>query len=290
MNLYNDASLVITPNGFKAGKLYAVKGADLGVTRATSATRVNANGLIETVASNVPRIDYSGGSCPSILIEPQRTNLLLRSQEFDNVFWTPNNVTVNANSVISPDGTQNAETITSSGTTSFLYTPTLSLTGAYTLSFFAKKATSNFCWVYLNGYDAIFNLNTGTFVSSVVAPESYSIIAYANGWYKISITKTSPILDALSGIGVASSTNFNGVVGTNIYVWGAQLEAGSYATSYIPTTSASVTRNEDVITLTPTTGLTEITETFSDDTTNVITTIPSTYTMSQGRIKNVVMK
>jgi hypothetical protein len=287
---YNDASIIITPNAFKAGKLYAVKGADLSVSRATSATRVNANGLIETVASNVPRIDYSGGGCPSILVEPQRTNLLLRSQEFDNVAWTPNNVTVNANSVISPDGTQNAETITSSGTTSFLYRPTLSLTGAYTLSFFAKKATSNFCWVYLNGYDAIFNLNTGTFVSSVVAPESYSIIAYANGWYKISITKTSPILDALSGIGVASSTNFNGVVGPNIYVWGAQLEAGSYATSYIPTTSAIVTRNADVITLTPTTGLTEITETFENGTTNVIITIPSTYTMSQGRIKNVVMK
>ena len=290
MSLFEEASLVITPNAFKAGKLYAVKGADLSVSRATSATRVNANGLIETVASNVPRIDYSGGGCPSILVEPQRTNLLLRSQEFDNVAWTPNNVTVNANSVISPDGTQNAETITSSGTTSFLYRPTLSLTGAYTLSFFAKKATSNFCWVYLNGYDAIFNLNTGTFVSSVVAPESYSIIAYANGWYKISITKTSPILDALSGIGVASSTNFNGVVGTNIYVWGTQLEAGSYATSYIPTTSASVTRNADVITLTPTTGLTEITETFENGTTNVIITIPSTYTMSQGRIKNVVMK
>ena len=196
---------------------------------------------------NIPRIDYTNGSCPSLLVEPQRTNLALYSEQFDNAYWTRNNVTVNANSVISPDGTQNAETITSSGTTSFLYTTTAALTGAYTLSFFAKKGTSNFCWVYLNGYDAIFNLNTGTFVSSVVAPESYSIIAYANGWYKISITKTSPILAALSGIGVASSTNFNGVVGTNIYVYGAQLEAGAYPTSYIPTVASSVTRNADVI-------------------------------------------
>jgi hypothetical protein len=94
----------------------------------------------------------------------------------------------------------------------------------------------------------------------------------------------------MTSSGTAFINSATNISGRFIYIWGAQLEVGSYATSYIPTTSASVTRNEDVISLNPTTGLTEITETFEDDTTNVITTIPSTYTMSQGRIKNVVMK
>lgn len=80
MSLFDDASIIITPNGVKAGKLYALKGDDLNVVRATSATRVNASGLIELVGANVPRLDYSNGSCPSILVEPQRTNLLLNSE------------------------------------------------------------------------------------------------------------------------------------------------------------------------------------------------------------------
>jgi hypothetical protein len=75
MSLFESASLVVTPNGIKASKLYAIKptdgSGDLSVVRATSATRVDANGLIESVATNVPRLDYTNGSCPSILVEPQ---------------------------------------------------------------------------------------------------------------------------------------------------------------------------------------------------------------------------
>jgi hypothetical protein len=83
MSLLEKASLVVTPNGYKAGKLYSVIPntalGDLDVVRATTATRVNSAGLIESVGLNVPRIDYTNGSCPSILVEPQRTNLLLNS-------------------------------------------------------------------------------------------------------------------------------------------------------------------------------------------------------------------
>ena len=83
MSLLDTASLILTPNGYKASKLYSVKptdaSGDMVVTRATTATRVNSAGLIESVDINVPRLDYTGGGCPSILSEPARTNLVFPS-------------------------------------------------------------------------------------------------------------------------------------------------------------------------------------------------------------------
>lgn len=83
MSLFDDASLVLTPNGYKASKLYSIKPTsglgDMTVVRATTATRVNSSNVIESVAINVPRLDYTLGSCPSILVEPLRTNLVFPS-------------------------------------------------------------------------------------------------------------------------------------------------------------------------------------------------------------------
>jgi hypothetical protein len=226
--------------------------------------------VIETVGANVPRIDYTGGGCPSILVEPQRSNLVLRSQEFNNGVWELfNSPSITANTTISPDGTQNADTITFSvNGSSLVYQNYVGLSNTYTISVYAKSSTNKkFCFRNFGG-------------SGVIRSADFTT---TNEWQKFTYTFT----DTLINISICNESA--GGVGS-IDVWGVQLEAGSYATSYIPTTSSIVTRNADVITLTPTTGLTEITETFEDDTTNVITTIPSTYTMSQGRIKNVVMK
>jgi hypothetical protein len=92
MALLNSASLVVTPNGYKAGTLYSVIPnttlGDMTVVRATTATRVNSAGLIESVANNVPRLDYLNASCPSLLLEPQRTNLQVYSEDFSNPAWT----------------------------------------------------------------------------------------------------------------------------------------------------------------------------------------------------------
>jgi hypothetical protein len=215
MSLIDSASLIVTPNGYKEGKLYSVipsdGSGDLSVTRATTATRVNSAGLVELVPYN----------------------LFQYSEQFDNVYWNKNNVNIVANSLVAPNGTTTADTMTSSGTTSFTYIATSSLVGTYTLSFYAKKGTSDYCWVYLNGYNAIFNLNTGAYVTSISnAPQSYNIENVGNGWYRVSITQANPALDGFSGIGVATASSFNGVVGSNIYIWGAQLVEGSTAKDY----------------------------------------------------------
>ena len=98
MSLLSDVSIAVTPNGYKAEKLYAVVpssgAADMVVTRATDATRVNQDGLIESVLSNVPRIDYTGGGCPHILVEPQRTNRIPNSE--NGLSWSTSNVTISS--------------------------------------------------------------------------------------------------------------------------------------------------------------------------------------------------
>ena len=123
MSLYDKASLVQIPSGTKAGTLYSVLPAngdgDFDHTRATSATRVNKDGLIESVASGVPRLDYPlldgvVQDCPALLLEPSRTNSILYSNGFDNIAWqkggggTAPAPVVSANQGISPDGSNNA--------------------------------------------------------------------------------------------------------------------------------------------------------------------------------------
>lgn len=267
MSLLDTASLVITPNGTKAGKLYSVvpsSGAgDMTVTRATTATRVNSAGLIESVASNVPRLDYSNGTCPSILVEPQRTNLLTYSEEFNNGAWTLENTTITANATVSPDGTTTADKIIASavgGDKSMYQIANVNNGVVYTTTVYYKASEYTLAWMRLGGVSnnpyLIYNLTTQTLVSSANLVSS-SITSMGNGWYKItaSVTTTSTVLAPnimmlpATGytLGADNIPEFTGNGLDGGFIWGAQLEAGSYATSYIPTTSASVTRNADVI-------------------------------------------
>ena len=78
-------------------------------TRSSSATRVNKQGLIETVGKNKPRIDFTDNTSGHLLLEPSRTNLAQRSEEFDNSYWTKNNLTITSNEIVSPDGSQAAD-------------------------------------------------------------------------------------------------------------------------------------------------------------------------------------
>jgi hypothetical protein len=198
-------------------------------------------------ASNIPRLDYTNGSCPSILVEPQRTNLLLRSQEFGTSPWAFGGVldTISANSIISPDGTQNADTFVCgyTGYSSIYQSATTTSGTLYTFSVFAKKGNQNKLSIELRGADTtpniVFDLNNGTILSG----SGGTITSVGNGWYKCTLTKLSNSTSTLIIIG----RGLTGSIGDTFNLYGAQLEVGSYATSYIPTTSASVTRNADII-------------------------------------------
>jgi hypothetical protein len=207
---------------------------------------------------NIPRLDYSNGTCPSLLVEPQRTNLVSYSEEFSNAYWFKNAVTISANSTTAPNGILTADSIVENTANTDHYVSTagsLTLTNApYTSSAYFKKAGRD--WVNLslyNGTDskaAWFNINTGT-LGTVQSGLTAAITDVGNGWYRCSITRTMSTGINYCGIAPQIADNGGTYLGnglTAIYVWGAQLEAGSYPTSYIPTTSASVTRNADYLT------------------------------------------
>ena len=106
-------SLAMIPSGYKAQKVYSAVptngDGDFDFARSTSATRVNKDGLIEEVAVNVPRLDYSDGGCPSLLLEPSRTNLIQYSEDFSQSYWNKINTGYSTNSLISPNGTLTAD-------------------------------------------------------------------------------------------------------------------------------------------------------------------------------------
>ena len=248
MSLLTSASLILTPNGYKSQKLYSIipstGDGDLACARATTATRVNPNGLIESVGMNVPRLDYSDGT-GSWLLEPQRTNLLNHSEQFDDSYWNKSYTTITANSVISPDGTQNADIITNTpNSASYIETNiVLSATSTYTLSLYVKPLSTNkyifFEYDYGSSGVATFNLSNQT----TDGIGTKQITPVGNGWFRISNTVTNVTRFSSMYIGGYGTTPNN----TSFAIWGAQLEEGSYATSYIPTTTSMVTRNVDVV-------------------------------------------
>jgi hypothetical protein len=266
MSLYDKASLVQIPSGTKDGTLYSVLPAngdgDFTHTRASSATRVNKDGLIESVASGVPRLDYPlidgvVQDCPALLLEPSRTNQHLSSEDFSG--YAGANFTVVPNDATSPDGNVSADFIKeNSGVNQKYFYKDSSITSGleYTQSIFIKSnGTRYFQITGSTGFDTgmrvNFDLEVGEITLNVNANDA-SIIEYPDGWYRVSVTDTATttttgrMVYALIGSADAGRlASYSGVTTEGVYAWGAMLEVGDYPTSYIPTTTASVTRSAD---------------------------------------------
>ena len=250
-------SLLIVPARFKTGKLYSqipTSGAgDFTVTRNTAARRFDSAGLVASVASGIPRLDYytSGGvtGCPALLVEPAATNALSYSEEFDNAAWGKSAMTVSTGTTAlftAPDGTTNADKIiATSGNVAHNINRSGIASAAYTFSVFAKAGEESVISLWLRGASvrAEFNLVSGT-VSNITTT-SARIENYGNGWYRCTVyDSTAGTTAHVYGRGGAAYAG-NGSDG--FYLWGAQLETGSVATSYIPTTTGTGSRSADVI-------------------------------------------
>lgn len=233
-------------------------------TRASVATCVNSAGLIVSAAINAARIDYDPATlaCRGLLLEEQRTNLCPRSEEFSDASWSKFNATVSANAGAAPDGATTADLVYPSSTgalTGQCYRAIasgISSGNVVTVSCFVKAAGKTFAYIapIQNSFSpaAYFNLSTGA-VTNVAGGVTASIQQFPNGWWRIVATSTAGAgpYYAVVGSTDAAGAGTNTVSGTNgILAWGMDVEVGSFATSYIPTTSAAVVRSADVCSIT----------------------------------------
>jgi hypothetical protein len=228
----------------------------ISFSRASSATRVNANGHIETVAANRPRFNHDPVTLRplGLLVEDQRTNMLLHSGQFTTSSWTKTRSAVIVTSAVSPAGTSDAAKIVEDGTAadSHLISQSVTLSaGAYTRSVYLKPAGRQWARLGFGGLAAAyFDLSAGT-VGSVSGTGSLSatIQAAGNGWYRasLSFTATAGTVSISTGCALGNGSDlYTGDGSSGLLLWGDQLEAGGFATSYIPTAGAAVTRAMDL--------------------------------------------
>jgi hypothetical protein len=251
---------------------------DFDFTRGTVATRINAQGLIEEVASGENRLNYSllDGEvvgCPHLLLEPSRANKLPYSLDYDNdTFFDKINSTITKESGIAPDGSNSAyklkDTDDTSNTSHYFkqtngYKAFIDYDAIKSASVFIKAGTKKQVQVRLSNAAGTFSYVMGNFdleTETILTGASfnaenvaYDLQNYGNGWYRCIVIGSwtesnvshSRIEVFTADTSLASLPNIHNYQGNGLgtlFVWGEMIEEGSYATSYIPTNGSPTTR------------------------------------------------
>jgi hypothetical protein len=213
----------------------------------TTAAITNYIPALQTAASGVPRFEHNPttGESLGLEIEEQRTNLLTYSSDYSNAIWTKNNLTIDTAANIAPDGTQTAQKLVTNTTNAehrIIQSFTTSAANN-TMTVYAKAAGYN--WIILQGHGyAWFDVANGTVGNQVLC--TGTITAVGNGWYRCSIVMTST--SNIMTVWVANANNTTSFAGNGFsgaFIWGAQVESGAFASSYIPTVGSTATRSAD---------------------------------------------
>lgn len=235
---------------------------DFTFTRSSVATRINAQGLIENVASGQSRLDYPlidgvQKGCPHHILEPARTQKLQYSEDFSQSIWTKDNTNLSSG-FISPDGTANAYKLTENTAQNSrhrLYSEASTVNNGATLStsIFVKSAERSWILLRESTTDYGYYFNNGIAGSKTGSPLSYNIESFPNGWYRYTVTTVTPNTSGrliLSIVTEDGGDRYDGDGTSGVYIWGAMLEEGSYPTSYIPNNgnAAGVTRSAETAT------------------------------------------
>jgi len=235
-------------------------------SRASTATFVGSNGLIQTAASGVARFDHdpATGESLGLLVEEARTNLVTYSEQFDQWF-NGSTTTITTNTTTAPDGTSTADKVipTAASAVHYVMFTTAQGVGTFTFSVYAKAA--GYPRLGIQVWDgAAYQMNTtfdvsaGTIVNNSAG--TAKIESVGNGWYRCSCTGTTvtgsmgsfPAYWNLQSLPASATAQapFTGDGTSGTFMWGAQIEAGSFPTSYIPTVASTVTRAADVASIT----------------------------------------
>ena len=225
-------SLYFKPEAYKTDVVYLQlpEGTigNMTFARTSVATRFDKNGLVEEVATGIPRLDYTNGTCPELLLEPTRTNICLRSEEIENAVWVDNSqMTVTANASVSPDGTKTAEKV--------VYVDNGG-NGIITQNITVVDATKHELSIYMKGQKGGEKVQIDFRNTASVGTDGTEV-TLTNKWVRY----TENILSDGTARGFQIKC-LTGNGNSTFYVWGGQLESGDYGTTYIKTTSASATR------------------------------------------------
>jgi hypothetical protein len=235
---------------------------DTFTSRASTATYIGSNGLIQSAATNVARYNYNPlnlALAPKLLLESAANNLITYSEDFSNAVWIKANTTITTNSTTAPDGALTADKLidnTALNYHSVIKNTTVLNANTYCQSVFLKAGERTQCHVlFYEGtayYGYKIDLSTGTVsVNSIGGVNDYSanaiVSSVGNGWYRCALSRTMTGTTQQFQIRLYNSADvYTGDGISGIYIWGAQLEDGSFPTSYIPTTTSTVVRSADV--------------------------------------------